>query len=240
MPGADASGLPQAGPPDDGRSVAAAGMETSWRTERQQLKPGQNTRQSSDSQLADRPPDSLSGLPGSCRTSGGLDPRKFRSRKFCSRAPNPRSWPCGGCQPYGWNRWTGRWWVAGASCCGCSVSMSAPAIRSGRIAAGVGRSRGAEPRSGRCRHRRGQPPRCARRPHARGSRRHSLTSLPGRTQQALVGGDDRLPHSPTRAGRRRRGRHLRPIPAESTPAAVAEPRMTTDPGLAKLRPCRVG
>jgi hypothetical protein len=137
-------GLPQAGPPDHGRSLAAAGMETSWRTERQQLKPGQNTRQRPDSQLADRPPDSPHRHAGSRRASGRPRPR----RRFRSRAPNPRSWPCGGCRPCEWNLWTGRGWVAGASCCGCSVSMSAPAISSGRIAADVGRSRGAGPRAG--------------------------------------------------------------------------------------------
>jgi hypothetical protein len=70
---------------------------------------------------------------GSCRASGRPRP----PWKFRSRAPNPRSWPCGGCRPYGWNLWTGRWWVAGASCCGCSVSMSAPAIS----IFGVGRHR---------------------------------------------------------------------------------------------------
>jgi hypothetical protein len=145
VPGADASGgCRRLGRPTTARSVAA-GMETSWRTEGQQLKPGQNTRQSSDSQLADRPPDSPHRHAGSCGASGRPRP----PRKVRSRAPNPRSWPCGGCRPCGWNLWTGRWWVvADASCCGCSMSMSPPAISSGPIVAGVGRSRGAGPRSG--------------------------------------------------------------------------------------------
>jgi hypothetical protein len=48
---------------------------------RRQLKPGQNTRQSPDSQLADRPPDSPHRHAGSCRASGRPRPRRrFRSR----------------------------------------------------------------------------------------------------------------------------------------------------------------
>ena len=140
VPGADASGVAAGWAADDGRSVAAAGMETSWRTERQQLKPGQNTQQRPDSQLADRPPDSPHRHAGSCRASGRPRPR----RKFRSRAPTPRSWPCGGCRPCGWNLWTGRWWVAGASCCGCPVSMSAPASAAvaSRLASAVPQAHG--------------------------------------------------------------------------------------------------
>jgi hypothetical protein len=55
-----------------------------------------------DSQLADRPPDSPHRHAGSCRTSGRPRPR----RTFRSRAPNPRSWPCRGCRPCGWDLWT--------------------------------------------------------------------------------------------------------------------------------------
>jgi hypothetical protein len=40
--------------------------------------------------------------------------------------------------------WTGRWWVAGASCCGCPVSMSAPASAAvaSRLASAVPQAHG--------------------------------------------------------------------------------------------------
>ena len=236
MPGADASGVPQAGPPDDGRSVAAAGMETSWRTERQQLKPGQTTRQSSDSQLADRPPDSPHRHAGSCRASGRPRPpgSSAPGRRIQGRGRAAGAGRAGGIA--GLDAGGGPVPAAAVARCRCPLRQSA----AGRIAASVGRSRGAGPRSGSM----PTPERSAAAMCSAASFTRITPSQPddppGSHQQALVGGDDRLPHSPTRAGRRRRGRHLRPIPAESTPAAAAEPRMTTDPGLAKLRPGRVG
>jgi hypothetical protein len=90
--------------------------------------------------------------------------------------PNPRSWPCGGVGHTGWSVWTGRWWwpapAAAVALCRCPLLQSA-AVAS-RLASAVFVARGQG--RGRCLHRRGQPPRCARGPHARGSRRHSLTN----------------------------------------------------------------
>jgi hypothetical protein len=85
---------------------AAAGMETSWRTERQQLKPGQNTRQRPDSQLADRPPDSphrpareLSSIGAASTARSGPLPGAESKVVAVRRVPAVR-----------WNLWTGRWW----------------------------------------------------------------------------------------------------------------------------------
>ena len=43
--------------------------------------------------------------------------------------------PSGGCRPSAWSVWTGRWWLAGASCCGCWGSMSGTTTSSDRTAA---------------------------------------------------------------------------------------------------------
>jgi hypothetical protein len=52
---------------DDDRSVVAAGMVTSWRMGGSNSNQGRTRiRQTSDSQLADRPPDSPVGMPGGC------------------------------------------------------------------------------------------------------------------------------------------------------------------------------
>jgi hypothetical protein len=155
--GGRVGGLPQAGPLDDGRSVAA-GMETSWRTERQQLKPGQNTQQSPDSQLADRPPDSRHGMPGAVEHRGGLDRTEWSApgRRIQGRGRAAGAGRAGG--SLDWTLVGGRRQLLRLP--GVDVRSC---ISRGRIAAGVGRSPGTWPRSGRCLHRRGQPPRCPRR-----------------------------------------------------------------------------
>jgi hypothetical protein len=172
VPGRTRRGWPQAGPADDGRSVAA-GIVTSWRTERQQLKSGQTTRQRPDSQLADRPPDSphrparvLSSI-GAASTAPDVPLPGAESKVVAVRRV-----PAVRVESLDWTLVGGRRQLLrllGVDVRSCIEQRShrgwASAVPQAR---GQGR--------GRCRHRRGQAPRCARRPHARGSRRHSLTN----------------------------------------------------------------
>ena len=162
--GADASGLPQAGPPDDGRSVAAAGMETleSGRGGSNQAEHTTDSRQST-SRLAARFPSAA------CRELSSIGrprpPRKFRSQAAESKIVAVRRVPAVRVESLDWTLVGGRRQLLRLLC------FDVRSCASQRSHAGVGRSRGAGQGRGRGLHRRGQPPRCTRRPHSRGSRR---------------------------------------------------------------------
>jgi hypothetical protein len=140
---ADASGVATGWPPDDGPFGGGGGHGDLLENGRQQLKPGQNTRQSPDSQLADQPPDSPHRHTGNCRASGRpRPPRKFRSRAPESKIVAVRRMPALRVESLEWTLVGGRRQLLRLLCvdvCSCNQQRSHRGWRRPFPGAGQGR-----------------------------------------------------------------------------------------------------
>jgi hypothetical protein len=139
VPGADASGV-AAGWAAQRRPIGGGGHGDLLEDGRWQLKPGQNTRQRPDSQLADRPPDSLIGMPGAVEHRGGLDraERSAPGRRIQGRGRAAGVGRAGGMSGLDAAGWPAP--AAAVALCRCPILQSAAVAL--RLASAVPEARG--------------------------------------------------------------------------------------------------